>query len=430
MRRPSGFAGWAAAILGALAACRADLEERTEVVLWAFGREGEVAERLVPEFERRFPELRVELQQIPWSAAHEKLLTAYVGQALPDVLQVGNTWIPELVTLGALEPLDGFVERSEAVSPEDHFPGILETNRLDGRLYGVPWYVDTRLLFYRADLAAAAGCSDPPRSWSQWKETLRALRRKAAPGDAAILLPLAEWQVPVILALQRGASLLRDDDTRGAFQEPQFREALAFYASLFEEGLAPRSGTSQVANLYQEFARGGFVFFVTGPWNLGEFARRLPAELQGAWATAPMPAPDPEDFPGASLAGGASLAIARGSPRKAAAWRLVEALTSPAAQLELYRLAGDLPARRSAWSSGALAQDPRTQAFWKQLERVKPTPKIPEWERIAETIGRYAEEVARARLGVDEALARLDADVDRILEKRRWLRGRGGRGSG
>ena len=55
--------------------------------MWAFGREGEVVSELLPEFTRRNPGVRVEVPQIPWTAAHEKLLTAYVGDATPDVAQ-------------------------------------------------------------------------------------------------------------------------------------------------------------------------------------------------------------------------------------------------------------------------------------------------------------------------------------------------------
>src|SRR5262244_1263868 len=91
----------------ALAACRSTTPPGvTEVQLWAMGREGEVVERMLPAFEREQPDVRVRVQQIPWSAAHEKLLTAYVGGAMPDVFQVGNTWIPELAALDAAEPLD------------------------------------------------------------------------------------------------------------------------------------------------------------------------------------------------------------------------------------------------------------------------------------------------------------------------------------
>jgi multiple sugar transport system substrate-binding protein len=50
------------------------------------GQEGEQVRALLPEFERRHPGIRVRVQQIPWSAAHEKLLTAYAGDAMPDAV--------------------------------------------------------------------------------------------------------------------------------------------------------------------------------------------------------------------------------------------------------------------------------------------------------------------------------------------------------
>jgi len=53
----------------------------TVLHFWAMGREAEVLTRLLPEFERDHPELRVEVQQLAWTAAHEKLLTAIAGDA-------------------------------------------------------------------------------------------------------------------------------------------------------------------------------------------------------------------------------------------------------------------------------------------------------------------------------------------------------------
>ena len=72
------------------------------------GREGEVVSELLPEFERTHPGIKVVVQQLPWSAAHEKLLTAFAGNATPDLCQLGNTWIPEFVALNALDSLDAF----------------------------------------------------------------------------------------------------------------------------------------------------------------------------------------------------------------------------------------------------------------------------------------------------------------------------------
>ncbi|MBI5503338.1 MAG: sugar ABC transporter substrate-binding protein [Deltaproteobacteria bacterium] len=401
--------------------------ERVE--FWAMGSEGEEVEALLPGFRARNPGIEVRVQRVPWSAAHEKLLTAYVGRTMPDVFQIGNTWVPELVALGAVERLDTLMAGSPAMARDDYFAGVLATNVIGGSLAAVPWYVDTRLLFYRRDLLEEAGITEPPATWQSWFEACKRVREHAARSGKdryGVFLPLDEWQTPVILALQRGAGLLRDNDSYGDFRSGPMREAVQFYLELFRQGLAPRKAAAQLANLYQEFASGYFAFYVTGPWNLREFAERLPADFRGAWATAPMPEVDGGGpGPGLSVAGGASLAIAASSPRKAAAWKLIEYLSEPAQQVEFYRLSGDLPVRRSAWSSEVLAGDEKTRAFREQLERLRATPQIPEWERIAAKIVYHMERMVRGERDIDGALADLDADVDAILEKRRWMLARG-----
>lgn len=383
------------------------------------GREGEVVQALIPAFERENPGVQVRVQRIPWSAAHEKLLTAHVAGALPDVFQLGNTWIPEFIILHALEPLDDWLTASNHLTPTDYFAGIWETNRLDHILYGIPWYVDTRLLFYRTDLLEQAGVATPISTWAAWLAAMHKL--KALPQtEYALLLPLNEPELLIILALQQGAGLLKDGARFASFQDPAFRQALAYYLELFRQALAPVVGSSQVANLYQEFARGYFAMYVSGPWNIGEFKQRLPQALQDQWQTAALPAPQ-GGYPGVSLAGGASLVLARTSNHKAAAWRLIEYLSRPEVQVKFYELTGDLPAHRAAWKSRTLAENPHTQAFGLQLQNVVPTPQIPEWERIKAKLAQYAEAIIRAQLTPDEALARLDQEVNRMLEKRRFV---------
>jgi multiple sugar transport system substrate-binding protein len=388
------------------------------VRFWAMGREGEVATRLLAAFERENPGLRVRVEQLPWSAAHEKLLTAFAGDATPDVAQMGNTWLPELVALDALEPLDQRIRASRQVELGDYDAGILDTNTIDGRQYGVPWYVDTRLLFYRRDLLAQAGYDAPPRDWGEWVRMLTAIKQRVGPDRYALILPLNEYEPMVALWLQQGEPLLREGGRWGNFRSEGFARTLRFYLSMYERHLAPPVAQTEIANVWNEFARGYFSFYLSGPWQLGEFRRRLPPALQPAWMTAPLPGPT---GPGASIAGGSSLAIFRRSPRKAEAWRLVEFLSRPEVQQQFYRLTGDLPARRTAWADPALAQDPHVRAFRDQLERVRAVPKVPEWERIANELRLVTEKVVRGELPAAGVAEELDARADRILEKRRWM---------
>jgi multiple sugar transport system substrate-binding protein len=382
------------------------------------GREGEVVAELVREFERAHPGTHVEVQTLPWSAAHEKLLTAFAGDTTPDLCQLGNTWIPEFVALGALRSLDADIAGSQSVEPGDYFPGIWATNRIDGKVYGVPWYVDTRLLFYRRDLLAQAGYAAPPRSWAEWTAMMAAIKERDVPGRYGIVLPAIEFEPLVALALQQPDPLLRDGGRYGNFRSAGFRHALEFYVSMFRNGYAPPPGAADASNIWTEFGRGHFVFYVSGPWNIGEFERRLPRDLADAWMTAPLPG---ADGPGASIAGGSSLVIFRKSRNAAAAWQLIEVLAQPELQRRCHALTGDLPPRRSAWSEGALVSDVHARAFRDQLERVKPTPPVPEWERIANEIRVVAERVVHGDLTVEQGVTELDARADRILEKRRWL---------
>jgi multiple sugar transport system substrate-binding protein len=404
-----------------LAGCGPRTDDGTVTLrFWGLGREGEVVEEMIPEFERRHPGIRVEVQQIPWTAAHEKLLTAVVGESTPDVAQVGNTWVPELEAIEALENLDPLIAASSGVRPAGFFPGIWDTNVIDGSVYGIPWYVDTRLLFYRTDLLAAVGWEKPPRTWAEWRQAMEALRERAGRDGSAIFLPTDEWAQPVLLGLQQGSELLRDGGRYGAFSEPEFRGAFEFYLGLFHDGLAPIISNAQMANLYQAFTAGEFAMYITGPWNIGEFRRRLPPEMQDRWMTAPMPGPKP-GVPGVSLAGGASLALFRASKHPEEAWKLIEFLSEPAQQVRFYELTGDLPARKEAWSDPALAGDKHVHAFWEQLQHVAPTPKVPEWEQIANKLWERAEVAIRGRASATDVLAALDRDVDRMLEKRRWM---------
>ena len=161
--------------------------------------------------------------------------------------------------------------------------------------------------------------------------------------------------------------------------------------------------------------------YITGPWNVGEFRKRLPPTMNGRWMTTPMPAPRADLYPGTSMAGGASLIIFRDSKKKDAAWKLIEFLSEPAQQIRFYELTQDLPAHRDAWKVPAVANDPPLAAFRVQLEHVAPLPRVPEYEQIATDVAEDQEAVVRGRMTIEQMVADLDAKANRTLEKRRWV---------
>lgn len=418
MRFAPGHRAWVVLAAVLLASCANKSAGVVDIDFWTIGREGEAMAKLVPAFEREHPGIRVHVQQMPLTAAHQKLFTAYAGNSMPDITQLGNTWLPEMQALNAIEPLDGYVAASKVVDKADYFPSIWATNTIDGRLWGVPWYVDTRLLFYRVDILKEVGFDGPPHTWDEWRRQLAAIRARGDGKGFAILLPTNEYEPLMSLALQSEQPLLRDGGRYGNFRSEGFKRALAFYVDTFKAKQAPTITNVEAGNPWTEFGRGVYAFYLSGPWNIGEFRKRIDAKDQDDWSTAALPG---VAGPGASNAGGSSLVIFRTSKHKQEAWELVEFLSRPDIQRQFYDLLGDMPPRRSSWEGGTLANDPKARAFRDQLERVVPSPAVPEWERIATEMQLVAAEAVAGQISIDDAAAEIDRRTDRILEKRRWV---------
>lgn len=388
--------------------------EDDALTIWAMGNEAASLPALLRGIDWPAGAPPIAVQPLPWTAAHEKLLTGFAGGSLPSVGQVGNSWIAELAAIGAIAPVPAHARHLLG----DQFGAVVDTNRIAGKTWGIPWYVDTRLQYYRKDLFARAGYAAPPSDWTGWKAALHKVKRQAGDGNYALLYPLNEYEQLTTLALSAGARMLRDEGGRGAFSDPEFKAALAFYKSLFDEGLAPRVSMAQISNVWTEFGRGYFSLFLSGPWTIGDMRSRLAPDMQKDWGTAANPGPDGV---GSAAPGGSSLVVFAGCAHGDAAWDLVARLMAPGAQLALHDATGDLPSRRSVWTAAGLIRDPAVAPFRTQLENATALPKVPEWERVVTEMQIVAERMVRGQYSVDEAAREIDARADRLLEKRRWM---------
>lgn len=404
-----------------LISCSNSNDKKVVIDFWTLGAEGEYVIQLIPKFEKENPGVTVNVQQIPWTAAQEKLITAVASDNTPDLCQLGNTWIPQFVALDALEILDEYLLRSEQIKKGNYFEGIWNTNIIENKLYGIPWYIDTRVLFYRTDVLSRAGFKHPPKTWDELYEVSKKIKENTYGEDKyAIYLPTNEWAPFVIFGMQAGSTILKDNNCYGDFSGREFERAFNYLINFHKEKLAP-IGISQVTNVYQAFRDEYFAMYISGPWNINEFAKWMTGDLKDKWMTAPLPSPG-NDYPGLSLAGGSSLVVFKNSEKKDAVWKFIEFLSRPTIQIEFYKLVNSLPAVKDAWLDSAFVSNPYMNAFYEQFHHVVATPKIPEWERIVfSKLQQYAEFAARGAMTTKEALKALDKDVDDILEKRRWL---------
>ena len=149
---------------------------------------------------------------------------------------------------------------------------------------------------------------------------MTAVKREVGPDRYAILLPLNEFEPLLSLAIQQPEPLLRDGGRYGNFRSAGFKRALGFYKEMFDRKLAPVVTNNQISNVWDEFGKGFYSYYISGPWNIAKFKERLPPAQQGDWMTMPLPGPD---GPGASLANGTSFVVFGQSRHKAAAWKLI-----------------------------------------------------------------------------------------------------------
>ena len=182
----------------------AEGEAKGEIEVWAMGTEGEMLEEFSAAFEDANPDADVKVTAIPWESAHDKIAGAIASGETPDVSLIGTTWMGEFAEAGGLMPTpEGLVDEA------DFFPGAWGSTEVGGTSYGVPWYVETRVLYYRSDIAAEAGWDEAPQTWDDLKQFATDLEEKGGAEFGLNLQPgqTGSWQSVMPFAWSNGVEL-------------------------------------------------------------------------------------------------------------------------------------------------------------------------------------------------------------------------------
>ena len=343
------------------------------------GTEGEKLGDFAAAFVAENPGVKINVTAIPWDAAHDKIATAIAGNQTPDVSMIGTTWMGEFAATGAFDPTPKSIDSSR------FFEGAWGSTDVGGTHYGVPWYVETRVLYYRTDLVP-----EPPTDWDGL--TSMANDMQAAGAKWGITLQPGQtgaWQTFMPFAWQAGAQMTNADATEFTIDSPEFVAALAKYQSFFADGLAPTDLPQ--GSLEQDFMAGSIGSFVSGPWHVG-ILTDTDAEGMANVGLAPLPAGAQQ----ASFIGGANLAVFKDAQNRDAAWKFVEWLSQPEVQTEWYKTSNDLPSVASAWDDPAISSDKYLSVFGEQLKTAVAPPSIPTWEEVASVIDNELERLAKS----------------------------------
>lgn len=374
------------------------------LTMWAMGTEGDKLPALAREFEKQNPGVKITVTAIPWDSAYDKFTTAVAAKKTPDLAMIGSTWMGALASANGLDPMPPGL-----IKPADFFPGPMRSTMVGGATYGVPWYAETRVLFYRTDLAAKAGVV-PPKTWPELKTFATALRAKGGARFGLALTPGGEgsWNTFMPFAWQAGASITAKDGKTFSLNSPEMVRALDFYRSMYAEKLVPP--TQPIGQPVQDFVAGRVGSFVSGPYDMTNLADLGGPGFKQKYALAPLPA----GRKSASFAGGGNLAVFVDSKNRDAAWKFVRYLSQPATQVRWYRTSNDLPAVTSSWRDPALANDKYLAVLGQQLTSAQSPPAISTWEQIAKSIDGAVERMARQTQTASAAAAQIQQECQQV----------------
>ena len=372
-----------------------------DLTVWAMGNEGVHLQTLADAFMTENPGVKVSVTPVDWGQAVAKLQTGIAGNQTPDVSQMGTDMMGQFAATGALEPVPANFE------PGTFFESAWNTGVVDGTVYAVPWNVETRLLYYRTDIAEKAGITAPPATWDDLKAMAKAMQETGG-AEWGLSLGTKNWQEYLPFLWSNGGDVV---DAQGAYQlnSPQAVEALTYYKSFFEEGLSPTS-VPEGFDITPAFVAGTHPMFFSGPWHLGLIKDAGGADIEGKWAIAPMPT----KVSATSFLGGSDLVVFKESDNKDAAWAFVQYLSDPATQVDWYNEVTVLPSVQAAWDDPALKDDPNVAMFGTQLQDTKAQPATQTWTELASSLNSTLEKLTTGDMTPQEAADEMQAQAEKI----------------
>jgi multiple sugar transport system substrate-binding protein len=374
------------------------------ITLWAQGAEGEKLPDLLKEFEAANPGVKVNVTAIPWDAAHNKYQTAIAGGTTPDVAQMGTTWMADFTS--AFDPTPSGIDTSGM------FEGSKGSTMVKGTSYGVPWYVDTRVIYYRTDLAAQAGYTSPPATWDEFKAMAKALQSKAGAKWGINLNPggADSFQSALPFVWSNGASLMNADTTKWTLDTPQMVDALKYYQSFFSEGIADKSVSTAAGAREAAFVNGSTPMLIDAPAAIGQLDKAGGAGFSSKYGVMRFP----KQQSSTSFVGGSNLVVFKKSKNRDAAWKLVQWLSQPKIQAAWYKSTGDLPAVQAAWDDPSLSADPKLAVFKAQLADVKSPPANTAWTQVSAAADTQLERIVKSGTDPAAAVKALQSSADSI----------------
>lgn len=338
-----------------------------------------VVDAAVATFKKAHKDTKVTIEYIPVETRAQRIKAAFNDpKSAPDVIEYGNTDTAGYVKDGGLADITKeFTDWSES---KDTDPTARQSVTVDGKIYGAPYFVGVRALYYRTDVLKELGL-EVPKTQAELAEAARKIHAARpdlyglAVGGAYTYgaMPFI-WSQGGELAEGKGGSYASTIDSADA------QKGIKAYTSLFGDTNCPAAKCAGMGgnDTVTAFASGKAGMAIGGDFS---HAAIEAGKVKGKYAVVPLPGLTSGSVAPA-FAGGNNIGVLKSTSHRTLAIDLMEQLASKKTQGELFDAMGFLPTYTDVREEVA-AKEPFVAPFVKTLAAgAKFVPASPAWAQI------------------------------------------------
>jgi multiple sugar transport system substrate-binding protein len=395
-------------------------------------------EKVVAQFNKEDHPFKAKLQVMPADTGQyfDKMRTEFqVGGGEIDVIGADVIWPAQFAANGWIEDLS---DRFDEEMQSDFLDSTIATSSYKGKVYGVPWYSDAGMLYYRKDLLDKVGVQ-PPKTWEELIDVAKKVQDEEGI-KYGFTFQGAEYEGGVCNQCEyvwnSGAEILAPDDPSKIVLESS--GGVKGYEAVrrnVTSGAAPIAvATHKELESITPFLQGDAVFNRNWPFGyaLAIGGKETGSELKPEWVgVAPLPVSNTGDEPRHCL-GGWDLCINAFSDKKEQAWEFIQWMIQPEIQKTFAVDAGYIPPRKSLFEDQKLLKDqPIMELGRPNFESTSPRPSVnPFYSDMSLEMGQSFNDTVKGDATPDEAVADLDRKLQRIGNAAQSIFDLGGGGGG
>ncbi|KOV59130.1 extracellular solute-binding protein [Streptomyces sp. MMG1121] len=375
--------------------------------VWLFQEVGnepkqKVVDSVVAAFEKAHKGTKADVEYIPVETRAQRVKAAFNDpKSAPDVIEYGNTDTAGYVHDGGL--LDVTREFSAWSETKDTDPTARQSVTVADKVYGAPFYVGVRALYYRTDVFRELGLK-PPRSLAELATTARTIR-SARPDLYGLAVGGAYTYGALPFLWANGGELAtgKDGSYAAAIDTGAARKGIKAYTDLFTDANCPPATCAGMGgnDTVTAFAAGKAGMAIGGDFS---HAAVEAGKAKGKYAVVPLPGAAPGSIAPA-FAGGNNIGVLKSTTHRTLAVDLMERLASKKTQAQMFDAMGFLPTFSDVRDRAA-AKEPFVRPFVATLAAgTKFVPASPAWAQIDSSLvlPTMFQEVVSGKKSVDAA---------------------------